>query len=95
MPPCLGDARVGATALTEACSSARHAVSHLQVGLKAMPFETPIGSLEGTANIMNVVSEHHPNGLVVQGAGAGDVITAAGVIADAVELAQREIEAKL
>ena len=38
---------------------------------------------------MQLVSEHHPNGLVVQGAGAGDVITAHGVIADLVDIAQR------
>lgn len=44
---------------------------------------------KGTANIMNITSEHHPDGLVVQGAGAGDVITAAGVIADVVDIAQR------
>merc|ERR1719272_1041445 len=61
----------------------------LKVGMKAIPAESPIGRLQGTANIMNITSEHHPNGLVVQGAGAGDVITAAGVIADVVDIAQR------
>jgi len=61
----------------------------LKVGMKAIPAESPIGRLQGTANIMNITSEHHPDGLVVQGAGAGDVITAAGVIADVVDIAQR------
>jgi homoserine dehydrogenase len=60
----------------------------LKVGLEAVLEGSPLGMLNGPDNMMVVSSALYANRpLVVQGAGAGDDITAAGVVADAVALA--------
>eukprot|EP00039_Didymoeca_costata_P005489 m.81955 g.81955 ORF g.81955 m.81955 type:complete len:394 (-) comp12842_c0_seq3:535-1716(-) len=63
--------------------------SKLKVGLQSVPLTSPLGSLAGSDNIMQMLSANHGDTpLVVQGAGAGDVITAAGVLADMIDLAK-------
>ena len=60
----------------------------LKVGLQAVDQGSPLGMLNGPDNMMVVSSSlYAARPLVVQGAGAGDDITAAGVVADAVALA--------
>ncbi|EDQ85379.1 uncharacterized protein MONBRDRAFT_34304 [Monosiga brevicollis MX1] len=59
-----------------------------QVGLRPVPRSSPIGALSGTDNILNVHSDiYSSTPLVIQGSGAGADITAAGVVADMVEIA--------
>ena len=59
------------------------------VGLKEVPLDSPLGRLQGTDNILAVkTSLYASNPLVIQGAGAGAGITAAGIVADMVDLAQ-------
>jgi homoserine dehydrogenase len=60
----------------------------ITVGLQALSQNTPIGRLQGTENMVEFYTEiYGEKPLVVQGAGAGGEITAAGVIADCIELA--------
>lgn len=59
-----------------------------RVGLEAVLQSSPLGRLKGTDNLLVVHSEFYdPNPLVIQGRGAGPEITAAGVLADALEIA--------
>eukprot|EP00043_Microstomoeca_roanoka_P016100 m.163207 g.163207 ORF g.163207 m.163207 type:complete len:199 (-) comp16389_c0_seq6:2327-2923(-) len=59
-----------------------------EVGLKSVPKDSPIGQLRGTDNILNVTSDIYAQPLVIQGSGAGPDITAAGVVADMVDVAR-------
>lgn len=61
---------------------------HCKVGLKAVALDSPIGRLQGTANMIEIYTKIYGDSpLVVQGAGAGGDITAAGVLADIVRVA--------
>ena len=60
----------------------------LTVGLKALANDSPIGLLTGTENMIELhTSIFSPQPLVVRGFGAGGEVTAAGVLADMIELA--------
>lgn len=60
----------------------------LSVGLKALANNSPIGLLTGTENMIEFHSSiYSPQPLVVRGFGAGGEVTAAGVLADMIELA--------
>eukprot|EP00808_Paulinella_micropora_P028779 g32983.t1 len=53
------------------------------VGLRALPKESPLGRLQGTQNMVEFHTRiFSPEPLVLQGAGAGAAVTAAGVLAD-------------
>ncbi|ODV77396.1 uncharacterized protein CANTADRAFT_308154 [Suhomyces tanzawaensis NRRL Y-17324] len=52
-------------------------------------FDHPFASLKGSDNVVSIKSERYPNPLVIQGAGAGAEVTAHGVLADALKIAQR------
>lgn len=76
------------------CSFPSHCPSLLvtpgsyEVGLKSVQKAGPIGSLRGTDNIFCLTSGiYRETPLVVQGAGADADITAAGIIADMVDIA--------
>jgi len=59
----------------------------LVVGLASVPLDSPLGSLAGTDNLVEYYTQwYDPSPLVVRGAGAGAGTTAAGVLADMVEL---------
>ena len=63
-----------------------------EVGLKSVPKTGPIGSLRGTDNILSLTSDiYSETPLVIQGSGAGADITAAGVIADMIDIATHGI----
>jgi len=67
-----------------------------KVGLQSVAQDTPIGRLRGTNNILNLTSDiYSTTPLVVQGAGAGPDITAAGVVADMVDIATKGLELSL
>lgn len=59
----------------------------LNVGLVSVSTSSPLGSLAGTDNLVEYYTTwYDPSPLVVRGAGAGAGATAAGVLADMVEL---------
>lgn len=49
----------------------------------------PFASLKGSDNVISIKTERYTNPMVIQGAGAGADVTAAGVLADAIKIAQR------
>ncbi len=62
--------------------------AEIAVGVTETPLDSPLGRLTGTNQIVEVRSRwYNPNPLVIQGRGAGVDATAAGVLADLVELA--------
>mmetsp|Transcript_83 Transcript_83/g.110 ORF Transcript_83/g.110 Transcript_83/m.110 type:complete len:359 (-) Transcript_83:60-1136(-) len=59
------------------------------VGLKAVEKESPLGRLSGSDNLVEFYTEvYGEKPVVVQGAGAGDKVTAVGIVADMVRVAQ-------
>lgn len=75
------DAAAEGCALRYVATVSKRAIS---VGIKAVSLSSAIGSLQGSDNIMSCTSATYaaPRPLVVQGAGAGGVITAMGIVAD-------------
>lgn len=60
----------------------------ISVGLREVPLDTVLGSLTGPENIMTIRSNrYHANPINITGPGAGVAVTAAGVVADMLELA--------
>ena len=60
----------------------------LVVSLMQVDATSPLGSLSGTDNLLEIYSAVYPaSPLVIRGAGAGVESTAAGVLADMLELA--------
>ena len=58
-----------------------------RVGLTAVPADSPLGRLRGTDNLVELATAvYDPAPLVLQGRGAGAAATAAGVLADVLEL---------
>lgn len=61
----------------------------VEVSIEKYDYSHPFASLKGSDNIISFTTKRYPNPLIVQGAGAGDAVTAAGVLADVVKAAQR------
>jgi aspartokinase/homoserine dehydrogenase 1 len=60
----------------------------VQVGLREVPVDSPIGSLRGPDNLLVFrTSRYRDNPLVVRGPGAGADVTAAGVLGDILRIA--------
>ena len=63
----------------------------IRVGLEAVPVNSPMGALHGTANQVAIYSKRYKtNPLVVTGPGAGADVTAAGVLNDIVAITSEE-----
>ncbi|KAL4034890.1 hypothetical protein IC575_003561 [Cucumis melo] len=61
--------------------------SRCEVGLQEFPKDSPLGRLKGSDNVLVVYSRcYNEQPLVIQGAGAGNDTTAAGVLADILDL---------
>ncbi|XP_010535764.1 PREDICTED: homoserine dehydrogenase [Tarenaya hassleriana] len=61
--------------------------SSVEVGIRELPKDSPLGRLRGSDNIVEIYSRcYEEKPLVIQGAGAGNVTTAAGVLADILDL---------
>ena len=58
------------------------------VKLKMFPKDHPLGSLEGSDNIISFTTKYFPNPLVIQGAGAGAAVTAFGMFSDVLKVVQ-------
>jgi len=60
----------------------------ITVGLQALPSDSSLSCLQGTGNLLELHTDlYSPQPLVVQGAGAGGQVTAAGILADMIEVA--------
>lgn len=61
--------------------------SRCEVGILEVPKESPLGRLRGSDNVLEIYSRcYDEQPLVIQGAGAGNYTTAAGVLADILEI---------
>lgn len=61
----------------------------VSVGIAQYDFGHPFASLKGSDNVVSFTTERYPNPLIIQGAGAGAEVTAHGVLADALRIAER------
>lgn len=61
----------------------------VSVGIAKYDFDHPFASLKGSDNVVSIQTERYTNPLIIQGAGAGADITAHGVLADALKIAER------
>ncbi|GEQ66646.1 hypothetical protein JCM33374_g309 [Metschnikowia sp. JCM 33374] len=61
----------------------------VSVGIAKYDFDHPFASLKGSDNVVSFKTERYPNPLIIQGAGAGAEVTAHGVLADALKIAER------
>lgn len=61
----------------------------VSVGIEKYGYDHPFAALKGSDNVIAIKTKRYQNPLIVQGAGAGADVTAAGVLADAIKIAQR------
>ncbi|EGW34889.1 uncharacterized protein SPAPADRAFT_58018 [Spathaspora passalidarum NRRL Y-27907] len=61
----------------------------VSVGIGKYGFDHPFASLKGSDNVVSIKTERYPNPLIIQGAGAGSEVTAHGVLADTIKIAER------
>ncbi|CAK7905493.1 hypothetical protein CAAN1_29S00232 [[Candida] anglica] len=61
----------------------------VSVGIGKYAFDHPFAALKGSDNVVSIKTERYPNPLIIQGAGAGAEVTAHGVLADAIKIAER------
>lgn len=59
------------------------------VGLQQYDKSHPFANLTGSDNVISIKTKRYTSPLVIQGAGAGAAVTAAGVLADTIKIAQR------
>ena len=57
--------------------------------LLSYPYTPPFASLKGSDNIIAFTTKRYSNPLIVQGAGAGAHVTAAGIFGDVLTIADR------
>ncbi|BFG30601.1 hypothetical protein CerSpe_168750 [Prunus speciosa] len=61
--------------------------SRCQVGIQELPKDSPLGRLRGSDNVLEIYTRcYNDQPLVIQGAGAGNDTTAAGVLADIIDI---------
>lgn len=61
----------------------------ISIGIESVPKDSPLGQLKGTDNLIQIFSDFYDQTpLVIQGAGAGKEVTAAGVLADILKTAK-------
>ncbi|XP_031248280.1 uncharacterized protein LOC116106061 isoform X2 [Pistacia vera] len=61
--------------------------SRVEVGIQELPKDSPLGRLRGSDNVLEIYSRcYGEQPLVIQGAGAGNDTTAAGVLADILDI---------
>lgn len=61
----------------------------VKVGVEKYDLSHPFAALKGSDNVIAFTTERYPSPLIVQGAGAGDAVTAMGVLADLIKIVQR------
>ena len=94
----LGCLAVGATCVCRFCRCAKHPApagprnTHNQILAtisRSYPYTHPFASLKGSDNIIAFTTKRYPNPLIVQGAGAGAQVTAAGIFSDILTIHDR------
>jgi homoserine dehydrogenase len=59
----------------------------IKVGIREVPLSSPLGSLRGTNNLIEIRSRRYSDqSLIIQGPGAGKEVTAAGVLSDVLRI---------
>lgn len=59
----------------------------IQVGVKEVPADSPLGGLSGTDNLLQIYTRRYQDSpIVIQGPGAGKEVTAAGVLGDIIDI---------
>lgn len=58
----------------------------VSVGIQAYDESSPFANVKGTDNIVMISTQRYPQPMVIQGAGAGVAVTAAGVYADLISI---------
>lgn len=61
----------------------------VKVGIEKYDFSHPFANLPDTDNVISFNTERYPANLIVQGSGAGGAVTASGVFADIIKVAER------
>ncbi|AET39926.1 homoserine dehydrogenase Ecym_5149 [Eremothecium cymbalariae DBVPG len=61
----------------------------VNVGVEKYDYAHPFASLKGADNVISIKTKRYQQPIVIQGAGAGAAVTAAGVLADVVKIAER------
>jgi aspartokinase/homoserine dehydrogenase 1 len=61
----------------------------ISIGIQSVPKDSPLGQLKGTDNLIQIFSRLYKQApLIIQGAGAGKEVTAAGVLSDILKTAK-------
>ncbi len=61
----------------------------VQVGVEAVPIDSPLGQLHGADNLFEIYTKRYDESpLIIRGPGAGPEVTAAGVLSDCLRVAQ-------
>lgn len=63
--------------------------SSVSVGIQKYSSSHPFASLKGADNVISVKTQRYQQPLIIQGAGAGAEVTAAGTLADVIKIAER------
>lgn len=59
----------------------------IEIGIREVPANSPLGGLKGTDNLIQIFSKRYSaSPIVIQGPGAGKDVTAAGILADLMEI---------
>ena len=61
----------------------------VSVAIEKYDFSHPFAALKGSDNVISIQTERYTQPMIIQGAGAGSEVTAAGVLADVFKIAQR------
>ena len=65
------------------------ATNAVSVGIQKYDHCHPFASLKGSDNVISIKTKRYVNPVIIQGAGAGANVTAAGILADVIKIAQR------
>lgn len=64
---------------------------HIKIGVESLPKNSPLGQLQGTDNMLRIFSSRYSETpLIIQGAGAGREVTAAGVLNDILKITKEQ-----
>ncbi|KAL6933857.1 Homoserine dehydrogenase [Hanseniaspora guilliermondii] len=61
----------------------------VSVGIQEYSTAHPFASLKGSDNVISIKTKRYQNPVIIQGAGAGADVTAAGVLSDVIKIAER------
>lgn len=63
------------------------------VGIEKYDHSHPFASLKGSDNVISIKTKRYTNPVIIQGAGAGAAVTAAGILGDVIKASQRLVGA--